>query len=423
MQIKLRASGIRAYKACPRRYQLGTVEGLAPAQESDSARMGTVWHALHEVYYRALRSAQETQFAADHLGETLHDPVTWAQVRPVEPWVEAKEEALAWLGERYRLVPHFKTPDEWRLEQTILSTCFVGYLWYFSDDPIDVLQSEWHWTLPLHHPGTGRSLPQKFVVREGTIDHIIRWRNMIGTVERKSTSKNVAPDSDYWTPLKKDTQVSMYALAFRDLRHMPPDQLEVLDPRVRQAILEGTAAGNTLYDVWHRPTIKPSMLTQKETAAFLADPQHAYCGISFDVEQAGADPGIFLVGGEPADGEVGKSGNLAIRETLGMFAARLLHDITERPEHYFQRQEITRTEQDLQQFRVDLYNIYQSIRSSAKLDSWFENEQQCRATFPCPFIGICYGPGAKAVADGVTTPDGYVRVADAAATIDAETPA
>jgi hypothetical protein len=37
-------------------------------------------------------------------------------------------------------------------------------------------------------------------------------------------------------------------------------------------------------------------------------------------------------------------------------------------------------------------------------------KHQCRATFACKFIPICYGPGADAVCDGKTTPPGFKRI-------------
>lgn len=388
--LVLRASGLRSFKACPRRFQLATIEGLEPAQESDSARIGTVWHAMHEVYYRALEQAEQQGDAA---------PTEFAQ-----------NAAIDFLGERYAAVPHFKTPEEWALERTILSTCFVGYLWYFSEEPIDVLQSEFHWVLPLHNPMSGRACARTQVYREGTIDHLVQWRDMVGTIERKSTSKSIAPDSAYWNPMRKDTQVSMYALAMKDMESNGVGGLRAfgLDPVVVQALQDGKTWGNTLYDVWHRPTLKPAMLTQAETAEFITSGM--YNGVEFQVSREGP---TLLVNGQSIEEVVGKSGKPAILETLEMFAARLLTDITERPDYYFQRREISRTTQDLKAFRVELYNLFMSIRSARRLDSWFENEQQCQATYPCPFIPICYGEGgAAAVIESGDAPAGFVRCLD-----------
>jgi len=53
----------------------------------------------------------------------------------------------------------------------------------------------------------------------------------------------------------------MYAAALRD-----SDSPEF---RAKYGIAEDERLGNTLYDVWRRPGIKPKMLSQKDTAALL----------------------------------------------------------------------------------------------------------------------------------------------------------
>jgi hypothetical protein len=105
---------------------------------------------------------------------------------------------------------------------------------------------------------------------------------------------------------------------------------------------------------------------------------------------------------------VGKKG-FAIRRRSACTVPASCNDIYERPDFYFARREIARTDQEIRKFRG---RSTTSIRPEAlsKSGHWFENEQQCRATFPCPFIPICYGPGADAVCDGKTTPQGFKRI-------------
>jgi hypothetical protein len=54
--------------------------------------------------------------------------------------------------------PHYKT-QEWKLEQQILLVSFIGYQWYFSEDPIEFLASEIAFNLPVHVPKIGLPLP------------------------------------------------------------------------------------------------------------------------------------------------------------------------------------------------------------------------------------------------------------------------
>lgn len=385
----LSASAIQAFKACPQRFRLAYREGIRSDQDTDSQRVGTHWHALHEVYQNAFKP---------------NDPYT------EEAHEAAFDAAIEHLNECYAKVPDHKDSTEWALERQVLLICFIGYLWYYQDDPVEPLCSEVAFDLPLHMPKTGLPLPLSQVIRVGKIDHIVKWQGVVGNVERKSTARGIADDSDYWDKAKKDTQVSMYALAYRDMLEgglLPDAVTEALDGDVR--------FGNTIYDVWHKPTIKPTKLSQKDTAEFFDS--GTYFDTEFEVEVNYKNPddvseGItsILIDGEPAEFELGKSGKPAVRETVEMYGARLLSDIYERPEFYYKRKEIARTDAEIRKFRLELFNIYQAMKNYDRYQCWFENESQCRATFHCQYIPICYGSGADAVCDGETTPNGFKRI-------------
>lgn len=383
-RFDLSASSIASFKACPTRFRLAYREGLRLAEDTDAQRMGTNWHALHEVYWNAL----------------LADPTDTDG---------ALEAGVAHLNERYQETPPTKTPLEWEVERQTLLMSFMGYLWHWESDPIVVLDSELAFDLPLHTPRKGMPLPVNEVVRRGKIDHIILWHGMIGNLERKSTSRNIDPSGDFWERAEKDTQVSMYALAFRDLAMSG----QFPDAVLEHGAFDATSCGNTLYDVWHKPTIKPANLTQTNTAVFLDT--HTHHDQTFEVRITWEDgkqirPSTIEVDEEIAEFTVGKSGKAAIRETAGMFGARLLADIQERPDFYYQRKEIARTDQQLQRFRTELFNIYEAQRMYDRTRCWFENEQQCRATFPCQYIPICYGPGADHICESGETPPNFHRI-------------
>lgn len=357
------ASSIASFKACPTRFRLGYREGLRDTRDTEAQRVGTNWHAMHEVYRNVVKDcgcyeAAETA-AHDHLNES------------------------------YASIPPRSTEQEWDLERWILLTCFQAYLWYYQEDIIDYLYNEIAFKLPVS------GIDPDDAKRVGKIDHLIRWHGSICVLERKSTTRSIDPSSDYWQKSQKDTQVSMYALAVRDL--MEDGVLDLPD--------EANMPGNTLYDVWRRPQIKPKMLTQHDTKDFQENKR--YFDQSFDFDEL--DGIIKVIDGQEVEVKIGKNG-YAIRESNRMFAARLLHEITENPERYFQRKEIARTESEINAFRKELTNIYIAQRMYEEAACWFENENQCRATFACPYIPICYGPGADAVCDGKTTPDGFRRI-------------
>lgn len=390
------ASSIAAFKKCPQAFRLAYREGLRLDKDTDSQRMGTNWHGCHEVYANALTEAA----AAD--SQTITDPKDWSDY--------ALAQVVQHLDFQYEKVPSWKTAEEWELEKTILLISFVGYLWYWQNDQVEFLASELPFNLPLHMPRTGLPLSMEEVQRVGKIDHVIRWHGLIGALERKSTSRAIDSQSDYWEKSAKDTQVSMYAMAMRDMygKGILPKEVELA------SLFKGAGTfGNTLYDVWHKPTIKPAMLSQKDTAEFCTSME--YYGEHFQnvITHTDGEGAIDLVevDGVKCEIEVGKkAGTVAIRETVKMYSARLLHDIQERPEFYFARREIARTDADIKKFRGELYAIYQAQKAFSQHNLWYENESQCRATFACSYIPICYGPGAEKVCDGVTTPAGFKRI-------------
>lgn len=399
------ATAIAAFKACPMRFRLGYREGLRLVEDTDSQRVGTNWHAIHEVYQNAVASYYRAASPEELEGEGAEHAAGFAHDAGMTAVIEHLDRFYAETP-----CPSSKSPEEWDCERQILLTSFIGYLWHWADDPVEPIASEVEFNLPLHAPRTGLPLPVTEAVRVGKIDHVVCWRNRICNVERKSTSKSIDPASDYWDRARKDTQVSMYALAFADMAESGELPAEIRE----HPAFDPNFPGNTLYDVWHKPTIKPSALTQKDTAAFLETGD--YCGQHFEVEVTAPDdadctaPSAITVDGVPASFEVGKSGKLVVRETPAMFAARLLEDIQKRPEFYYQRREIPRSKKELQRFRHELFHVYQAQRHFDRAGCWFENESQCRATFKCQYVPICYGPGADEVCDGKTTPPGFRRI-------------
>ena len=393
--FKLSASSIAAFKSCPQRFRLSYREGIRRAEDTDALRIGSNWHAIHEVY----RNASEAAYASGY---------EIAQGDEIQAVIDH-------LNGAYERKPASKTIEEWDLERRILLTCFIAYLWYYQNDTIEYLAQEQKFDLPLHFPTTGLPLSTKKVVRVGKIDHLIKWQSMVGAVERKSTSRDISTSGDYWERSRKDTQVSMYALAIHDLCRS--GQLPVLE----NLDLQGTTLGNTLYDVWRRPGTKPKMLSQKDTVLFIETGE--YFDEKFEVtthyvlEPCPTAPTaekihqVLVDGVEVSEIKPGaKDGTFAIRETVEMYCARLMNDIHEDPARFFQRREIARSEAELRKFRKEIYNIYQSQKIMDENGTWFENESQCRATFPCEYIPICYGEGADAVCDGQTTPSGFRRI-------------
>lgn len=370
-QYKISATSIQAFKACPQRFRLAYREGLRRDRDTEALRIGTSWHLLHEVFRNAM-SAGATQ-------------------------EEAIEEIIDTLNQRYDELGEYMVPEEIAWERQMLVTSFIGYLWYYQDDDIEYLHQEIKFELPIQNPH-GMNVPLANAARVGKIDHLIRWRNVVGVLERKSTTRAIDPQADYWDKSQKDTQVSMYALALLDM--MP-----TLEADYGIELRDTDNLGNTLYDVWRRPSSKQKALTQGDTATFIETGE--YCGQEFEVTTN--EDGDIWINGIRARIKEGKKAN-AIIETPEMYGARLLADIQERPEYYFQRKDIARTKKQLDTFRRELYSLYALQLYCERTSAWYENESQCRATFHCEFIPVCFGAGAESVCDGKTTPDGFKRI-------------
>lgn len=371
--IHLSASSISAFKACPTRFRFGYVEGLRLNEDTESQRMGTNWHTMHEVY----RDAQRTGTPKDEVTKTPFDV------------------AMEVLNNAYIAIPSGFDPTSWEVERTILATSFAGHCWLYQNDPVETLATEVPFRLPLHHPKTGLPLSGEDVLRVGKIDRIVRYSGRISIADYKSTSKSISADSDFWNHLSLDSQISMYAMATAEMAKS--------GMLVDLGIPVDADVAGAFYDVWEKPKIRPSKLTQGETKEFLNNGK--YMDAEFIVSRDGDK---ILVNGRVAEYTPGaKEGTGAIRETPDMFGARLLLDIYTNPDKHFARREIARNAGHLRAFRSELYSIYQTMKQMRDTGHWFHNEHSCNATFRCAYTPICFH--GVDVTNG-QTPPGFKRI-------------
>jgi hypothetical protein len=383
------ASSISSFKACPIRYRLGYVEALREAVEPQPLRLGTAWHKGLEVLETPdgamigeLGDAEEV-FIGDDNRLTL-----------------AVEAATA----VYTTVPDWADPTEWAVEREIVANALAAYHWLYGSaaSEYETVATELSFDLPLVNPETGHPTPT--FRRVGKIDRIIRHKatGRLMIQENKSTSKSIDSGSTYWDRLRKDTQSKFYICAARDLQEESRKQgMDADDANI-------VSVSGLLHDVFHKPQISPKKLTMAETAAFMETGD--YCGQKFDVvyhspKQLGFDDptliGAVYVDTVKAEREAGatpkpkKDGTqaptpFAIRETPGMFGARLFQDMTTRPEFYFARREIAFTDAELEDFRYQVWALQRTMAEMELTGHWYENEQQCEATFKCCYCPICY---------------------------------
>lgn len=372
--IKMSATSIACFKKCPSLYYKRYILGLAPIEDSDALRVGTNYHRVQEIYdakpggvcecVRTLRCESEKVYEPN-LSCTLCEGTG---VNPQDPM----DAVIRHLNERYSIPPLSKTVEEWETERIMILYTLIGYRWWYEQQDADytVESLEQSFDIPLLSPTTGHKLKGRL---RGKIDRVFTCGANRFIHDYKSTSKAIDPDSSFWAHLTLDTQTRLYTYA--------ADQM-------------GLGMCGVLYDAWHKPGIKPKKLSQGDSKAFVASGE--YCGEKFEITTPNKDtPAIhtqsFFINGHPTHVEPGKKeGTFAIRETPQMFGARLLDDIYNRPEFYFARKEIVHHSTDIEAFTWELFNIYKSIRSMIRTNTFWHNEHECESTFKCPFIEFCY---------------------------------
>lgn len=98
-------------------------------------------------------------------------------------------------------------------------------------------------------------------------------------------------------------------------------------------------------------------------------------------------------------------------ETPDAFLTRLAADIVERPTHYYARREIVRTDQDMQQFHMQLTAMAEAIRAYDERGCYWPNWSACKDPYPCPYISLCHTPGAlDNVRASAIVPIGFKRI-------------
>ena len=346
-KIHLSASAIKCFKACPLRYYGTYDQGIRRIEDTEAQRIGTNWHRILEV---------------NSLGMDV---------------------VIAHLNGAYGGTPDHMDKEALEIERIKLLYSLTGYNWYYQDKNEEVLATEIPFEIPVINPKTGRTLPN--VIIKGKIDKLIRIDGQIFIKEHKSTSNSVDPDSRLWKALNLDTQTNLYVYAARKL---------------------GYDVAGVYYDCWHKPGISPKKLTQADSKAFVSinsDTCGEYCGEKFKITtnlEDGPDCGKMFINSTAPVIEAGaKEGTFAIRETPEMYGARLLVDISERPEFYFGCKELTKTDTEMKRFEWELYNIYKTIRNMKKTGHWYGDESQCEATFTCDFIESCYNNKPISVKD------------------------
>jgi hypothetical protein len=377
----LSASAISALKFCAFNFYFKYILGVRPAREADALRVGNAWHEGLDIM--ATEPETPCKFCSD---KAKPDPDCY--LCDGEGFVTDIDFALnRMLNVRYSP----RTPVDAAkkmVERATIRFALAAYdhVWEDSSD-YEVILKEIPFRIPLIDPRTRRPIPGVFI--DGMIDKVVRLPDgTLAIMEHKSTGSDLSDKSDYWGHLKLDTQLNLYVYAVQRMQvdgmlekfGIKPDDPPIMD---------------IVYDVWRKPLIKPKKLSAADTAAFLNTGK--YHDMGFDVTWSGTDkPGCFVVDGEVATVEFNKPkknqkiGDPCVIETPDMFGARLFDLLTEEPDKYFRRKELSRLPVVIERFELELFSLYQTVSLMTEYDSWYHNEFSCEARRKCDYCEICY---------------------------------
>ncbi len=274
------------------------------------------------------------------------------------------------------LLPYSAPPPgvdehEYAVERETVAHLLAGYYWRYENDELAVQQTELQFHIPLVNPDSARASAAHELA--GKIDAIVRLPDgRLALLEYKTAGEDIGPESDYWLRLRGDAQISTYMIAARAL---------------------GYDIATVMYDVTRKPTIRPRQIPLTD-----AD------GLKIVLDAAGAR--VLTKQGKPrqtGDTELGYM--LQTRpETPEEFGRRLLADIADRPDYYYQRREVPRLDDDLAECRVELWQQSQQLLETRRRGRWFRNVTRMNCG-GCEFAGICLN---NVTVDPANPPSGFV---------------
>ena len=376
--LKLSASSINAYKSCPFRFRNAYVLGIRSIEDTEAQRIGTNWHEILEI--ASLEPGSVCGCLTERSdGQCFIEPDCPICAETGKVPEDVMDAVVRVLNKAYADVP-LLDKEKKDIERTRLLYALVGYRWYYGTDFEPAVAREEYFKLPLLNPDTGHPVPNVEIT--GKIDKLVDIVNGIAVKEHKTTSKSLDSDSSFWSHLNMDSQTGIYIYAARRLQLM--GELEKFGIKATDPLISKVS-----YDVHHKPQTSPKKISQKDTKEFVETGM--YCGQKFDVLLGNGEYWDYHVNGIKVETEPGKKeGTFAIKETCEMYGARLLLDITERPEFYFKQKPLVRTDPEMKAFEYELYDIAKDMQSKIRADRWWHNEFQCEATFKCDYCDSCY---------------------------------
>jgi hypothetical protein len=270
------------------------------------------------------------------------------------------------------------------VERETARNLLAGHAWRYEQDRLQPLVNaddqptvEQMFEIPLVNPETGAS--SRTFCLAGKIDAIVSGSDgRPAVLEYKTAGEDIGPDGRYWLKLRIDPQISLYFLAAEALGHAP------------QTIL---------YDVTRKPTISPKQIPILDAA-----------GNKVVLDKQTGER-VLNKNGTPKQA-VSDSETQILQtrtETAEEFGARLLNDIGERPDYYLARREVPRLQDELDEFRAELWQEGQTLLHRMNKGLWPRTGVNTRSCDYCQYADLCL---QRIGVDPANPPQGYEVLAD-----------
>jgi len=306
-----------------------------------ASRMGAMMKCLRSAYWSYEVGLRKTE--------------TSLALRIGSAWARAME--ARWNGLDYDAALSKALPEGLEMDEqscaTIAALLLAYYRLYGASEGSGKIHAEVQFKFPIDHGFTA----------EGKMDGLGTLSDgRMALIEGKTTSASIEPDSDYWLRLAFNMQLYQYILAAREL---------------------DWDVSTVLYDVTRKPTIKPKQVNDLDEA-----------GMKIVLDAAGNR--VLKKNGEPKQ-SAGEGETLQCHiETPDEFSARLLEDISLRPDFYFVRKEVPILEDNLEAFKLQrdaISRLIISLRANEqglerKENAWPRNVSEMTCNF-CSYQSFC----------------------------------
>jgi hypothetical protein len=228
----------------------------------------------------------------------------------------------------------------------------IGYHFRWKDEPWETVAVEVEFDIHLRNPTTG--YPSRTFKQRGKVDVVAKHlpSGRIKVVEHKTAASDISAGSDYWKRLTLDGQVTLYVDGARSL---DPSFIDI---------------DTVTYDVIKKPSLMPAKATPVE--------ERKYTQKASKLGDGTVRPTGSLYAGQREEDE-----------TVGEFRSRIAMAIAENPDGMYRRGDVTRLEEDLDEFRFDIWQIAEQIRESHNVGRYPRNFDACWRYGICPYFPVC----------------------------------